>query len=543
MGSLAQNDPVSTSEAEDGLDLLTAVLRSIELSPTLAKQRQSVESERGALLVESSTFDTTLSAELESEREVTPLSQSNRLVTGIDDEIVDAWVYGAEVTKTLRNGMSIDATVSSTYEDENVFLTPNRVQTGELDISLTQPLLQGFGRRVTTATEDAARLDLRAAEFTLRHAIEEQILSTVQAYWAYQAAALVLEVRKLSEAATQQLQEKTEVLIEADVVAQVEGQKLLAEVASKRVTRIGAMQDLEDARHQLGLAMGFDFEAIEALPLPITEIPGTDLDKLMHALELNSEPLDPSSVLSDVESSEPISAQGGLSSLPADGYQEVQAVAPDLSAVLARRHDRLSLLASREAAIRTMDAAVDTLLPTLDLTVEATWQWYAQASDLDSYDPFVGDPSEPGFAATLTLSLPVEQSSARGTILEAQASQRVTEIEIADLERTIRAQTRLAAREVGTRSAQLGSARAAAAAALMARQSEERKFELGLSTLLDVLNTEDNLVEAALQVISAGRDFADAVAELRFQSGLLRPASDGSLDLDRLTAVPEGGAP
>ena len=541
-------DPYEPKNSANRLDLLTAVQKTIKLSPTIQEQMQSVESSRGALMVQSSAFDLTLGADIESAKEVTPLDVAST-AGGVDEYLIDAWIYGASATKTLRSGQSISASVSSTYTDENL-LIPSRTQTGAVDFTFTQPLLQGRGRKATAASEDAAHLTLQASEYDLRYTIESQILATVRAYWDYQAAALTFELRQLSEKAIKDLQQKSEELIKAEVLSTAERHKLDAELASKRVDRISASQDLENARHALGLAMGLDFDQIESLPLPSTSLPDTDLDMLIQTLE-EEVPVPTSSAGASAPSSSKEPGTGGPpkaksghdahgteETSPKDNRKEPKVPREDLKTILARRNDRLALIATIDATERSLEGTSDELKPSLDLSLGTTLQWYDQETDLKAWDPFTGRSVDPAYTATLTLSYPVGERAARGAILASQAALRQTEIQLHDLERTIRAQVRLAGREVETRAAQLGGARTGASSAVRARHAEEKKLEDGKSSVIDVLSTEDRVVQAGLQVISAGRAYADAIAQLRFESGLLRPTDDGAIDLDRLTAIP-----
>jgi outer membrane protein TolC len=46
-------------------------------------------------------------------------------------------------------------------------------------------------------------------------------------------------------------------------------------------------------------------------------------------------------------------------------------------------------------------------------------------------------------------------------------------------------------------------------------------------TLIDVLKTEQDYTSARIQLVQAQRDYADRLAELRFEAGALVPVKDG----------------
>jgi len=55
----------------------------------------------------------------------------------------------------------------------------------------------------------------------------------------------------------------------------------------------------------------------------------------------------------------------------------------------------------------------------------------------------------------------------------------------------------------------------------MATDTEEKKYKAGVSTLLDVLDTEDRQLDEMLTEVSARQQIADAYAQLRYQSGTM----------------------
>jgi outer membrane protein TolC len=62
-----------------------------------------------------------------------------------------------------------------------------------------------------------------------------------------------------------------------------------------------------------------------------------------------------------------------------------------------------------------------------------------------------------------------------------------------------------------------------------ALETEREKLKLGNSTLINVIETEQNLTNALLQVISARQQYAVAVAQLRFDTGTLVPHASRSV--------------
>jgi outer membrane protein TolC len=71
-------------------------------------------------------------------------------------------------------------------------------------------------------------------------------------------------------------------------------------------------------------------------------------------------------------------------------------------------------------------------------------------------------------------------------------------------------------------------------------ENERQKFFLGMSTLSDLLTTEDSLINATIGKIAAEFAHARALVQLRFETGtLLADREDRiSVGMEELTTVP-----
>ena len=70
--------------------------------------------------------------------------------------------------------------------------------------------------------------------------------------------------------------------------------------------------------------------------------------------------------------------------------------------------------------------------------------------------------------------------------------------------------------------------------------NEQRKLQLGMNTLFDVLNAEDALTNALLNVITNRRNYAGSLAGLRVATGTLVDMVDAAprVDASRLLSTP-----
>ena len=73
-----------------------------------------------------------------------------------------------------------------------------------------------------------------------------------------------------------------------------------------------------------------------------------------------------------------------------------------------------------------------------------------------------------------------------------------------------------------------------------ALDNEKKRFQLGISTLLDLIQTEDSLTNALLNEISAQRKLSSVLARLRFETGTILSADQKkvSVSMEELTTIP-----
>tara|TARA_B100000586_G_C20022867_1_gene389839 strand:+ start:436 stop:825 length:390 start_codon:yes stop_codon:yes gene_type:complete len=116
---------------------------------------------------------------------------------------------------------------------------------------------------------------------------------------------------------------------------------------------------------------------------------------------------------------------------------------------------------------------------------------------------------------------------------------------LADLERTIRSNVLVARDGLIRSAARVRSSQAAAELYRTAIIDEQLRQELGLSTVIDLIVTEERLTESLREEISARLSYASAIATLRYETGsLLRPGPvTEAVDLRRLTTIPRSTIP
>ena len=116
------------------------------------------------------------------------------VITGLqsDDYRLDAAI---EKENPLGGEWRLGINADRTFLEPGTFpLNPSAASA--LDLSYTQPLLQGFGRPANLAPIVLARIDTERSFFQLKDAVQEQVRGVIEAYWALVAARTNLWTRQ-----------------------------------------------------------------------------------------------------------------------------------------------------------------------------------------------------------------------------------------------------------------------------------------------------------------------------------------------------------
>jgi outer membrane protein TolC len=367
-------------------------------------------------------------------------------------------------------------------------------------LGLTIPLLRGLGFGSLAAAEKSAVSEVQAAQLTVKHQNSVSALRTARAYWDLRAAQDALEVANRSAGLQDRIVELTQRLING-------GEMPAADLARSQASQLRAkarVQDSErrvhEARVALALAMGITVtEDAATLPMARDPFPG-----------------------------------------PPEGTLPNDAEAAALAnGAPARREDLKASMLREQAAQQLVRGARNDLRPKVDLTGRG---WYTSLGEInisDAYDRWIG----PSFSGQLTFDVPIGNNVFRGRLLQREADYRTRRITSADLDRQIKLnviRTAGALREAATR---VELAQQAVGFSKKTIESEIEKFQAGDATLIDAILTEDQQTDALLTLVSAQQEYANLLAQLRFESGSL-VASDGtSVKPEALISVPKGANP
>lgn len=496
---------VSQMEEFDELTLESVVDVTFRRNSNIRLQDRQVVQSRGEVRTAKGQFDYTLQSTLSNQ-----VLHDPRPGTNLDDPPEHVTSLEFNLMKTLRTGTQfgprfrVNRTDDDSLPDAGTPGTPPQpIYSGEVGFQLVQPLLRGAGPEAVTAQEDASIFRFRASKSSYENTIASELRTSVTAFWQYLAAKEQLEIRRESVERTRQLMEQTETLIDHDERPRADLEQVEAQLSDKRSARIRAEQQYLEARQNLGVSIGIPFEYIDRIPDPSGEFPpGTVYDR-----------------------------------------SEVEDQTRFLRHALAERGDLLAVSDRIRANRRLLDQAENQEWQNLDLSFDVYYQGVERGVEDSTlyYEAYDRNRSDLNIESTLTFEWPVRSREAEGRTQQRRAAYERELIRKKSLRRRIKSGVKVALAEVRSRYESLRQAKRSVESFRSALENEREKYQLGTSTLVDVISTEDRLTEATLNLIRIRQQFAIALIDLRYQAGLLY-TGDGSqkvLDSRRLKTFPD----
>ena len=396
----------------------------------------------------------------------------------------------------LRTGGTAQAQLPiARIETNNQFATLNPAYTSDLEFTLSQPLLERAGRRIATAGIRIASYERQITDARTTLAVIAQLAAVDRAYWRLFAAWESLGVAQQQfELAVTQL-ERAQRQRDAGRVAEIEVIRAEAGVADRVESVIVAENRVLRTQRELkrrvnapGLGVRTD-----TIVLPAT---------------------DPNPVRYDIDRDRM------------------------LAAAIANRMELLEIELRLLADAVNIELAENQTLPTLD--IDLTYRFNGLGESLSESFEQTAENDFEDWAVGLRFETPIDNAQARASLRQAVLTrlQRIGTREAR--EQTIRQEVLDSIDEIETAWQRILATRQAVVVNRRALDAEQRQFELGRSTTLDVLDAQANLAQAEFAEIQAVVDYQIAQIALAESTGLLLGASAVSwepLGLEELTEV------
>jgi len=401
--------------------------------------------------------------------------------SSLEDAQANSTFVEPSIDIPLRTGGTIGTGLPLTRnETNNQFATLNPSYTSDLRFSLSQPLLQGAGRRVNTAGIRIAGHNAQITEAQTRLFVINQLVRVDRTYWQLARAWRELEVAEQQyDLAVAQLA-RAERLVRAGNAAEVEVIRAQSGVAD-RIERIIVAQN---AVLQL-----------ERLLKELLNIPGLDVDTTIAIRPV---------------------------SLPDPVEYEFDARALAETAI-ASRMELLELELRLINDSISIEVAENQLLPLLNL--DASYQINGLGDSWgDSFD-VLGDNKFEDWSVGLSASVPLGNEAARSRYRRAVLTRMQRLSSRLAREQSIRREVYDAIDAIEESWRRILAARQAVILNTRTLEAEQRQFDVGLRTSTDVLNAASTLAEAQSAEARALTDYQVAQVDLASATGTLLGAA------------------
>jgi outer membrane protein len=446
----------------------------------IAIQRLTVDVAENAVTRAFAPFDPLATANFMSMRQITPASEA---LQGATTLVQLSQPANFNYSQTLPTGMQYTVQFSAQKVSTNSgFYDFNPALSASLGVSFIQPLIKNRGVYVNRLPIMMASSRLRKTGYDLKASLLQLVSGAENAYWDVVLARENLRVAESARDLADQALKRSQRELELGALSPLDIFNPEQQYATSQIGVSQARYSLQQTEDALRRQMGADLDPrIRALPIVLTE-----------------------TVSPSVEAP------------PIDAEREVQkalAGRPDLqSAVQSLDIDDLQIRSNRNE-----------LLPDLSLTGSYTSQglggvYYPQTVSLTTGipTPSAGAPVPGGFGDTLSqlfgfgfpmysfglqLTLPVKNHQASADMADAMVAKKRDALNV----RTVKQQVRL---DVLTAVSQVESSKDAMKLSVVAlgfgrkyMEAEQKKYELGTSTIFFVLQAQGALVAAESSVV------------------------------------------
>jgi len=397
-----------------------------------------------------------------------------------------------QVFPTGTNFQSFFGNVKSSTN--SAFATLNPSYNTSWSFQVTQPLLKNFGIFPNRAPIYIAQRNLKQAQATFQGEVSDVLLNVISQYWNVVLAGENLKVQKKSFEEAQQSYERDKKALSLGALPPLDIYRSESEVAARRVTLIQAEYSLKQAEDQFRQAIAANRDpAINALDLELTERP------------------EPPETLLQIDI-------GTAITLAMANRPELEATAQQLAA------DHLGI-----------QLAHNNLRPDLELSGYYSPSGLGgNAYDISTVPPTLlstgglGDSLNqlftlkyPTYSASLTLTLPIKNHGAEADLADAKITQLTDQYRQARLTQSISLEVTNAVHLLEQAKLSLQAAKLSEDLSRKNLQAEQRKYELGGTTIFFVLDAQTQLASAEFALAQAQTSYQTAVAAVDHATGQL----------------------
>ncbi|GGF05487.1 TolC family protein [Flavobacterium limi] len=480
------------SQTKIKCDLIEISSIAFNKNPNIKSTYYAVQNAEAGVQVQAGTFDYNLNSEAIYQKSRYNLYDADPRNEFIDSPLKSNSVeFAANLLKKFRTSQIAEVSLRYLYKDSNFpFNNFNEYvgpfygnHTGVVNFSLTQPLLRGRGKRIATTGERISNLYIEKNNFDYEFTNSYEILQIGLAYWSYYTAFKSLDVYIQNETRVRNLLEMTNELVKADKKPQGDLAQINADLTNQERLTTVARQNLYNARLNLGRAIGLSEEESQLLDVPANDFPEV--------------------------------AKSGFS-----GNSNKNTF---IKAAQENRGDLKAIKKISEAVELQYQLAENNLKPQLDLT---GFVYYGSTSNGNGMDKtlssFVNNQGQDvGGGAKLTFMFPLNNNVAKGNYSISKIAVKDQQVIRDNLQRNIELNINIATNNLSNSVMILEKAKESMAFYQEAFNNEQIKFQMGLTTLFNLMQFQERYTYSELEYLNAEQQFSNAIISLRHETGTL----------------------
>ena len=392
--------------------------------------------------------------------------------------------FGLGITRTVSELLDVDieeltpiGTIislgTSVENDNDAADNPRQTYSTFAGLTLTQPLLQGFGTEATLSPIRLARKDLQTSQWDFQQTVIDTITETAQAYDDLYFTRENLGVAERSRDLAQQLLGDNERKVHIGVLTPLDVSVARSQLAQREETILTARQSMHTAENELKLRVSDDVERFLSIKLKIAP----------------PETSDPGAV--------DFNADLPHAFLRRPDYQQA-------TIELARR--RVRLVFDRNQSRPRLDLSASLGSNGLDRQLGNSLLQAYRGENL-------------GVSVGLNATLPLPNRAARGITEAGRLGVAQELVALKQLEQQIIVRLDNAGMEVRTQRASIAAATEALRLAHESLTAEQTKLTEGTSTTYVVLQLQTELATAESNLLRAQTNYLKAIAEYEREAG------------------------
>jgi outer membrane protein TolC len=213
------------------------------------------------------------------------IPQSNTFLTGTDALIQDTRSFQVQYAQNWDFGLTAQLTFASSrfhFHVPSNFFTVNPYTSGDLDLQVTQNLLQGFGSAVNGRNIRVQRNNVKVSNLQFKQQVITTVSAALNLYWDLLSFNEDLRARRQEVSTAQQLLEDNKRQVQIGVLAEIEVTRAEAQLYSSEQDLVVSETNLQQQEIVLKNALcrngisAAGLENVHIVPLDKFQIPASD---------------------------------------------------------------------------------------------------------------------------------------------------------------------------------------------------------------------------------------------------------------------------